>query len=292
MSMVEAEETATFLLERVRVRWGRLWDQGGRGEVLGCGAKGALGVLARRRVRGVPESVAAGLCAWSRGERAIDRIERVPAAEEVLELQTRGRRCVSLLSDAAALAHGDPRHPDGLTFALHDLCHAEKFLSPEHHLGQVGFFRAVSRGLGSAWFRELEGGLDRLWLSDRNYVISDMNGSAIFLFAMLKMKIKRAVRRHVGRLGHRARLPENRGPLDAEERAAFEEVLARLMEALGFPPDVREAAYLVSTRRDHPTPARRLLAHFEETGAKSRAQSPAPSGSRQNSRQRDVSAKA
>jgi NAD(P)-dependent dehydrogenase (short-subunit alcohol dehydrogenase family) len=45
---------------------------------------------------------------------------------------------VCLLDDAAALAHGDPRHPNGLSFALHDLCHLEKFVDPEHHRGQVG----------------------------------------------------------------------------------------------------------------------------------------------------------
>jgi hypothetical protein len=65
----------------------------------------------------------------------------------VLALQARGRRCVCLLDDAAALAHGDPRHRDGLAFALHDLCHLEKFVAPEHHAGQVGFFRLVERAL-------------------------------------------------------------------------------------------------------------------------------------------------
>ncbi len=266
MRIALAERTAAFLLERVQARWGRLWDQGARpGELTVAGTGPALAVLARRRVRGVPEVVAAGLCAWSGDDRPIEVLERVPAAEEVLALQTRGRRCVSLVTDAAALAHGDPRHPDGLTFALHDLCHAEKFLDPEHHLGQVGFFRAVARALGSPWFEGLQRSFDPLWRSDRDYVISDMNGSAIFLFAVLKMKIKMAVRREVGRRPHRTSLPENRGPLDPEERAAFEAVLDQLVAALGFPEPLREAALLVSARRDHPTLARALLTHFQQT---------------------------
>jgi hypothetical protein len=280
MSLAAAENTATFLLERVTARWGRLWDQGARAAPLRAapGAAAALEVLARRRVRGVPEAVAAGVCAWSRGERAIDRLERVPAALEVLQLQARGRRCVSLISDEAARAHGDPRHPDGLTFAIHDLCHAEKFHGPEHHLGQVGFFRAVARAFSSPWFRELERGFDPLWVSERDYVVSDMNGSAIFLFAVLKMRIKMAVRRQVGRLDHRASLPKNRGPLDPEERAASQAVLGRLVEVLGIPPALREAALLVSARRDHPTLARQLLAHFERTGAEPAPEIPGSGG--------------
>ena len=261
MSTAAAERTAAFLLERVIARWGRLRDQGERSAVLGVGAGAgeALRLFARRRVRGVPEPVAAGLCAWSRGERPVDLLEEVPTAEQVLLLQARGRRCVSLISDDRARAHGDPRHPDGLSFALHDLCHVEKFVNPEHHLGQVGFFRAVAGALGSASFRQLQERFDQLWLSDRNYVIADMNGSAIFLFAVLKMKIKMAVRRHLGL--------SDGGPLTPPERAAFEPVVDTLVHALGLPGELREAAHLVSARREHPTLARRLLSHFERTGA-------------------------
>jgi hypothetical protein len=106
-------------------------------------------VFAERRVRGVPEDVVRGLFAWERGGRPADLLFAVPTAFEVLARQARGRRCVGLLDDAAARAHGDPRHPSGLAFALHDLCHLEKFVAPEHHAGQVGFFGAVERAFAS-----------------------------------------------------------------------------------------------------------------------------------------------
>jgi hypothetical protein len=88
----------------------------------------------------------------------------------------------------------------------------------------------------------LDGALDDTWRAERDYVIADMNGSAVFLFAALKMKLALAVRRR-GR----------------DAAAALDVLLA----AMALPDDVRAAARAVSPRRDRPAEARRLLAHFE-----------------------------
>lgn len=257
------------MLERVQAARGRLWDEGaapaGR-TVAGAPppSSPALSVFARRRVRGVPEPVCRGLLAWGRGERPVDLLEAVPAARAVLDRQARGRRFVSLVDDAAALAHGDPRHPDGLSFALHDLCHLEKFVAPEHHRGQVGFFRAVAGALKNPRFTALEATFDRTWRADRDYVIADMNGSAVFLFASLKMKLNMAVRRRLAR--DAGRPAPTTGPLDAAERAALVPALDLLFDALALPADLRAPAHATSARRDHPGGARLLLAHFQERG--------------------------
>jgi hypothetical protein len=238
-----AETTAAFLIERVRAARGPLWDEGrGRVQPPAPPSGPALRTFAERRVRGVPEPVVRGLFAWDRGERPVDLLFEVPAARRVLALQARARRCVCLIEDAAARAHGDPRHPDGLTFALHDLCHLEKFVSPEHHDGQVGFFRLVERALETDAMMALDADLDDSWRADRDYVIADMNGSAVFLFAALKMKLKLAVGRRQTR---------------------FDAALEILLGAMDFPDDVRDAARAVSPRRDHPAAAHRLLDHFE-----------------------------
>jgi hypothetical protein len=243
--MSDAEATAAFLLERVRDARGSMWDEG-RGRVLPPAPPSgpALRTFAERRVRGVPEDVVRGLFAWDRGERPVDLLFDVPSARHVLALQARGRRCVCILEDAAALAHGDPRHPDGLTFALHDLCHLEKFVAPEHHAGQIGFFRIVERALNSPAMVALDQQLDDTWRADRDYIIADMNGSAVFLFAALKVRLFMAV-----------------------ERAATDPALEVLLEAMDLPGDVRDAARAVSRRRDRPAEARRLLDHFERIAA-------------------------
>jgi hypothetical protein len=260
----DAEQAARFVLDRVRAARGRLWDQGPR-PVTGDPPGEALRVFATRRVRGIPEAAATGLLAWAGGARPARLTARVPTAQEILRQQSAGRRHVSLVEDAEARAHGDPRHPDGLSFALHDLCHLEKFVHPQHHRGQVGFFRAAALALADPAMIALEGTFDGQWRADRDYVIADMNGSAIFLFALLKMRVNMAVRR---RLAVERGLPApTAGPLDADERAALRPALQILFEALGLPPDLIPAAFAVSARHDSPADARRLLQHFESSGA-------------------------
>jgi hypothetical protein len=264
MSARDAEAVGEFLLERVRVRHGRRWDEGpARQPEVGHGTP-ALRVFAARRVRAIADAPRRALLAWARGERPADLRRHILAPEEVLRHQARGRRCVSLLDDATALGHGDPRHPDGLSFALHDLCHLEKFADPEHHRGQIGFFRSVARALDCPALQELERSFDSRWHADRDYVVADMNGSAVFLFSVLKMRMNMAVRR---RLAATRGVPApTRGPLDAGEHAALSPALTTLCQALALPPDLQAAALSVSTRRDHPALAHRLLAHFEQAG--------------------------
>jgi hypothetical protein len=262
--MTDAEEAAAFLIERVRAARGALWDEGvARVAAPPAPPSGpALALLARRRVRGVPQDVASGLLAWDRGERPADLLFAVPSARQVLERQAGGRRCVCLIDDAAARTHGDPRHPDGLAFLLHDLCHLEKFVAPEHHRGQVGFFRRLQRALAAPVMIATEATFDGAWRADRDSVMADMNGSAIFLFAALKMKLNMAVRRRLGRAAGAAAT----GPLQPDEREAAAPALEALLEGMGVPASLRVGARAVSTRRDHPTEARRLLAFFEAEG--------------------------
>jgi hypothetical protein len=266
-SVDEAELTARFLLDRVRASRGRLWDEGARpaAPAARTAAPGAaLDVFARRRVRGVSPVVADALLAWARGQRPVDLLFHVVPARDVLRGQAAGRRCVALVEDDAARAHGDPRHLDGLAFALHDLCHLEKFVAPAHHLGQVGFFRAVERALCSPALAALERTFDDAWIADRDYVIADMNGSAVFLFSVLKMRVGMAVRRR--RAAARGLPPPVSGPLDAGERAEMLPALEALFAAMGLPGGLRAEALSVSARRDAPAHARRLLDHFESDG--------------------------
>jgi hypothetical protein len=184
----------------------------------------------------------------------------VPTPWEVLRWQARGQRCVSLVGPDAPLG----RHADPLAFAIHDLCHLEKFAAPEHHAGQVGFFRLVERAMSDATWPAFEAGFDELWRTERDYVIADMNGSPLFLFAALKMKLRMAVRRRLARSEDQP--PAATGPLTTREEGVFDAALDDLIHLLGWTGTVAQAARQVSTRRDDPSAARILLETFEEEG--------------------------
>ena len=191
----------------------------------------------------------------------MDLLRHAPAPTFVLDRQAAGRRCVSLLDDAVARARGNPLHPDGLSFALHDLHHLEKFVEPTHHRGQVGFFRCMRRALATAELAALEATFDDTWRADRDYVIADMNGSAVFLFSVLKMRVNMAVRRRLA--ADRGRPAPTSGPLDPDEQAAVSPALETLFSAMALPRDLRDEALLVSATRSYPAHARRLLSYFE-----------------------------
>ena len=178
---------------------------------------------------------------------------QILSARALLRRQAQGRRCVALLDDEAARAHGDPRHPDGLSFALHDLCHLEKFVAPEHHHGQIGFFRAVDaragqrrgRGAGGDLRRDLE---RRARLRHRRH---ERLGGLPVLGAEDAAGHGGARRRCAA--ARRTHAPRRRRAVSTpHERAALLPVLEIWFAGMGLPAALRSEALAVSARRDQP----------------------------------------
>jgi hypothetical protein len=252
-SEAPAERAAGYLLEHAaRVSGPRLrqgaWDgafaaEAGRFAAEVGDARGSLKFLTRYRLRSVPRRAIRALFAWARGFPVELRVD-VPSALEVLRLQASGGRCVSLLPEHASTAP----HANGLDFLIHDLCHLDKFAASEHHEEQVGFFATLHALASDGAYRELEALLDPTFIEDRERLGSDVNGSAVYLFALLKMKLKMAARRRRARL---AGLPPRlSGTLDDGEQAVFEELEELLYASLGFDGALRNAARETSARRD------------------------------------------
>jgi len=257
----DAEVAATYVVSCVSARAGARLKQGARKAPLAQQPMGrSLDLVATTRLLGVSQPVAEALVAWGQGRRRVHLLDRVPRPVDVLAWQARGERCVSLLDHEVATAP----HEDGLAFAMHDLCHLEKFFDPAHHAGQVGFFRAVNAAVESPRWAGFLARFDADFVCDLEHVVADMNGSAVFLFAALKMKLKMAVRRRGAReRGGEARVA---GPLDEEERSAFAFELDTLLDHLQVPGGSRGPAVRVSTRRDDLDAALAVLAHFEALG--------------------------
>jgi hypothetical protein len=187
----------------------------------------------------------------------------------VLDLQAKGRRCVSLLDDADATTPAP--HEDGLAFAVHDLCHLEKFADPAQHAAQVGFFASVRRALDDPRFQELESSLGAQWAEDRNYVIADMNGSAVFLFLALKSKLKIALRRSLAGTEKPADAAASpRTPVTPEEQRAYADAVELLLTALGIEIEgpIADAARAITSRGGAPGAEVALYNHFLAAGTK------------------------
>ncbi len=257
--LCDAELACAYVIDRVQRAHGSRWLQGARRPPMVAGRDSPLVLMfAAHRLACIEAAVARALVAWARGERRVHLLFAVPPALHVLGWQARGERCVSLLPDGASTAP----HADGLAFALHDLCHLEKFVEPEHHLGQTGFFSALHAAMTSAAWASFVGRFDEELVREVDHVAADMNGSAIFLFAALKMKLKMASRRKRARA--RGSLEPTHGPLDPAEARAYEEHEEQLFDLLGLTGQARAAAQVVSTRRDAHAASCVLLAHFEE----------------------------
>lgn len=258
--MSPALETAEFLLARLEALRGARVKQAPRPEPLACSARApALRLFSEHHVAGVREPEARALAAWSARDEMAVLCRAAVTAAEIVRLQAEGRRCVALIEDAPAA--------EGVAFALHDLRHLYKFFEPEHHAAQRGFFACVARAVDSAAWAELDAALDAAWLADRDAVLADMNGSPVFLFAALKMKLKMAARRrhHLFR-GHQ---PPDRGPLDPTELATFAPLLETCLDGLGLAGEVRVAARAISCRRDAAPHARAFVEYFASAGSRS-----------------------
>ncbi len=256
MTSDPGEQVCSFVLERVKRSAGARWLQGRANPPLPCRhSSPAVRVFAEHRLHRIEAVVARGLVALADGERDVDVLTYVPRAAYVLALQARGRRCVSLLEDGSVTKP----HENTLAFALHDLCHLEKFVDPEHHLGQVGFFARLDEATrGAAWAR-FDAELDDTWRSEFEHVACDMNGSVVFLVAALKMKLKMAVRRKLGS-------QFTNGPLDARELAAYDAALETLLDLLAMEGSARDAARRISTKRDEKDAAVEILGYFSTIG--------------------------
>ena len=258
--LADAERACVYLIDKVRASSGRLFHQGARVPPLTAASTSpVVRFIAERRIHRVSTSVARALLAWADGF-PVELLSDVPPASAVLALQAKGHRCVSLLPDGAETSP----HQDALAFAVHDLCHLDKFIDPEHHRGQVGFFASLHGAVGGGSWGPFAAHFDSAFDRDWQHVAADMNGSSVFLFAALKMKLKMAVRRRVAQI--EGRCPEPSGPLTPHETRAYDQFLEEMLALLRLHGDIAEAARRTSARRDAPSAAHQLLEHFEHLG--------------------------
>jgi len=256
-----AEEVGRYLVDAIRARHPSTWSQGVRTPAIASSVSTPnVHLFATTRIVGLKNDVAEALVGWADGRRKAERLYNVPHWRDVLARQARGERCVSILDESVPTAP----HADGLAFAVHDLCHLEKFNDPESHAAQVGFFRALDLALSRSEFDEFSARFDSTWLADLEHVAADMNGSPVFLMAALKMKLKMAVRRELAREGGYP-APVG-GPLDENESVRFASALEELLKLLAFDGPLAEAIRQITTKRDSEQAGRVVHRVFQASG--------------------------
>lgn len=136
--------------------------------------KHLLDWLERYQFRGVIGNVPVALVQWLRGAWPLIAREDAPAPLEMLRMQARGYRAVTILTEYPRLREPVLNKPDAFAFFVHDLEHACKFFhSPALCAGQCAFFAmledAVDRDVFAPYFTDVE------FVTRFHYLMSDMN---------------------------------------------------------------------------------------------------------------------
>ncbi len=161
--------------------------------------RSGLEVLSRISLKGVPRSVHQTLAMWANDQYPLDLMLHVPTPYEVLSLQTKGRRCVTVLVKREQLAQLVEGERDPFGFVLHDLIHADHFFSrPEMARGQIGFCRLMKPLVEAPFIQSLLVS-DPVFRKEFEYGISDMNSNCVHLLKYLKAVFTGAILRKEGK---------------------------------------------------------------------------------------------
>jgi len=182
--------------------------------------------LERYQFRGVIGNVPVALVQWLRGAWPLILREDIPKPLDVLRMQARGTRAVTLITAWPRAREPVLNKSDAFAFFRHDLEHAYKFYhSPALHAGQCAFFArleaAFDCGVFGPYFDDAE------FVTRFHYLMSDMNThpehSRQYLRAILIEYYRRRERKTVTEW------------LNAAAERAIEEVMSAVNAAAPLP---------------------------------------------------------
>ncbi|MGE4130607.1 MAG: hypothetical protein AB7F86_03170 [Bdellovibrionales bacterium] len=135
------------------------------------------------QIKGVREDSRLGLLHWLSGEYELILTASTPTPHEVLKMQTRGQRVVTVFSEPELQWRPMGRHPHALAFTLHDLEHAHKFFANQHS-SQVRFFQCLKTAYEDGAFSQ--GLRDPQFTKALEYLMADMNSHPAHLSQYLR----------------------------------------------------------------------------------------------------------
>ena len=142
-------------------------------------------------LKAIPESINRTMNFWYLGNWNIKMLEYIPTPRELLLLQVKNSRCVTLITDPTQISSLVMESRDPLSFVLHDLMHADQFFSQiESQKGQLGFYQLIMNIYNRPELRALLKE-NKDFKKEFEYVTTDMNAYVIHLFKCFKSSIYR-----------------------------------------------------------------------------------------------------
>ncbi len=136
--------------------------------------------------RSIPFSVQKSLSAWNSALYPLNLLTHLPSADDVLQMQARGRRCVSMLLEPEQIHSFVEEGRDVLGFIVHDLIHADHFFhDPLRAQAQVLFCQKLLEVLKLAVIQHMLF-IDDAFRKEFHYLMSDMNSVPLHLLKTLK----------------------------------------------------------------------------------------------------------
>lgn len=143
-------------------------------------------------LRGIPKSIHRAMINWYKGIWDIKMLFTIPTPKELLFMQVENSRVLTLVIDEKKLTSHILGRRDPLSFALHDLMHADQFFNnPNSQKGQLGFYKWVANQYNSPILQEKISN-NKKFKDEFDYVVSDMNAYVIHLLKSFKSCFTRA----------------------------------------------------------------------------------------------------
>jgi len=143
-------------------------------------------LLSSYSLRSTPQTVNRALLKWSTGEYPLVLMFRIPGPYEVLDQQTTGKRCVTVLTESKHTEKYILGERDTLSFTMHDLIHADHFYQDKEIFeGQLGFYGLLQEHKN--YFLPLCS--HEKFYTEFEYLIADMNAYPIHSLKCLKSAV-------------------------------------------------------------------------------------------------------
>ncbi|GEM_PF-1685692 len=189
--------------------------------------------------RSIPLAVARSLRFWEAGLYPLQLLTTIPEPEDVLVMQARGQRCLSMLIEEGQIGGLTEDGRDALGFIVHDLIHADHFFADQEKAqAQVHFCQKLLRTLELPQIQSMLT-TDPVFKKEFHYLMSDMNSVPLHLLKTLKAVL-------LGYFKRRAELPFT-SPLPAAAEAEFQTLFETVLAPWQFSAEALRAAQRLNT---------------------------------------------